>query len=69
MMEYLKQFYELHGRTPVTSDFRRGILPDVGLYNKKFGGLNKARMAAGIPVTIPVNGRYYIEAKIAERKK
>lgn len=57
LIEHMKQFYEKYGRSPRTSDMRRGLLPYHQIYCKVFGTLNNARQAAGIPVIL-MNGKY-----------
>ena len=57
LLEHMRSFYKTHKRTPRTSDMRRGLLPAHQTYCKVFGTLNTARMAAHVPVLIPM-GRY-----------
>jgi len=61
LLEAMKMFYKVNGRTPRWSDFRRGLLPTYELYLKHFGGLNKAREEAGVPILIPVANRKWEE--------
>ena len=50
----LVDFKERHGRIPMTSDFNRGLLRDRGVYIRKFGSLNNARIEAGLNAVIPM---------------
>lgn len=52
LLEYLRDFYTFHQRTPRTSDFSRGLLPHQVTFTRKFGSLNEARFRAGIPVLV-----------------
>lgn len=61
LLEYLRIFYKEHGRVPKESDMRRGLLPSRTAYRRRWGTLNYARMAAGIPIVIPVSGRRHVE--------
>lgn len=61
LIEYLKTFYKENGRTPMKSDFSRGVLPARYHYHKHWGTLNNARVEARIPTVIPLPGRRYIE--------
>lgn len=49
LLEYLKKFYENNGRIPMTSDCKRGLLPDYKTYASRFGSLPIAREMAGLP--------------------
>jgi hypothetical protein len=59
--EYLitevKEFYKVHRRTPRWSDWKRGLLPNIGSYYTHFRGLNHVRALAGVPVVIQYTGR------------
>lgn len=50
LIKYMQDFFNTHGRTPSTSDFKRGLIGYRNLYGKRFGSLNGARMIAGIPI-------------------
>lgn len=54
LLEYMQEFYDIHKRSPRSSDFRRGLLPDTKVYIKRFGSLNNARIEAGVPVLVPL---------------
>lgn len=54
----LQNFQKRYGRIPMTSDFNRGLLTNKGTFIRKFGTLNKARIAAGMNAIVPVGGRY-----------
>lgn len=54
LLDSLRQFYENHGRVPQTSDFNRGLLRDRGVYSRKFGSLNNARIEAGLKALLPM---------------
>lgn len=62
LIEYMQIFYEEHGRTPRTSDIRRGLIPSRSSYVSKFGSLNNARYHAGLPLVVLENHKY-IETK------
>lgn len=62
LLEWLRQFYGENNRVPTQSDFSRGYLPPQSVYINRFGNLNEARMAAGIPVLIPLGGRRFVES-------
>ncbi len=55
LISYLKDFYQMHNRTPQYSDFRRGLLPSKTAYYNAFGSLNEARYQARIPLMIRGN--------------
>lgn len=69
LIAYLKDFYDRHGRTPMNSDFKRGIIVPRYNYYKEFGTLNVARVAAGIPAVIPMPNRRYVEVPAEEYYK
>lgn len=49
----MRDFYEKHGRTPQTADFRASpSLPHPNFVAKEFGSLNEARREAGVPLLI-----------------
>lgn len=64
VVKELKNFYEVHKRTPVSSDFKRGdFSASVVTVQKMFGTLNKARLSAGIPILVRAKGRKWKEIK------
>ena len=72
LIKYLKDFYEMHRRTPETSDFKRKLLPYKGSYYNIFGTLNEARYQAGIPVKLGyfgVGGRWSFEDVMPSKVK
>lgn len=64
LLKYLKDFYKRFGRTASNTDFKRGYLPSVQTYTRMFGSLNKARIEAGVPVTINLGYGKWSEVKI-----
>lgn len=64
LLQYLRNFYKEHKRTPVHSDFSRGYLPSLATYGKRFGTLNEARLQAGIPRLIQISKMKYVEEKL-----
>lgn len=60
LIKYLKEFYKEHGRVPMNSDFKRGIVVSRYHYFKHFGTLNNARLEADLPAVIPMPNRRYI---------
>lgn len=48
LLEYLRSFYKEKKEVPTNSDFKKGFLPSYNLYRHRFGGIEKARIAAGI---------------------
>ncbi len=60
LIGYLQDFYKEHGRVPMNSDFKRGIITGRYHYFKHFGTLNHARIEAGLPAVIPIPGHRYI---------
>lgn len=61
LLSFLQNFYQQHNRVPTTSDFNRNYLPSSRLYIYRFGSLNQARMAANIPILIPMSNGKYVE--------
>jgi hypothetical protein len=57
LLAYIKQFYEVHGRTPREVDFSTYKMPSKETYRSRFGSINKARFLAGAPVLEGI-GRY-----------
>lgn len=51
--EMFINFYKHSGRSPSSSDLKRGFLPDYGTIARYFGTLPKARKAARIPQPAP----------------
>lgn len=47
LLEYLRNFSETNRRVPMTTDFRRGILPLAKTYYERFGNIENARKLAG----------------------
>ena len=64
LLDYLKKFYKINKRTPMSSDFDRKLLPGRKFYNKNFGNLNAARHMAGVPVVIQFGYGKYKQVKI-----
>lgn len=60
LLEYLRNFYKIHGRLATTSDARRALIPSCTTYQKKFGTMNEARILAGLPTIQAINykGRF-----------
>ncbi len=52
LIEQIKNFYTVNKRTPRWSDFKRGLLPNVGIYYSRWQTLNKIRAVAGVPLVI-----------------
>lgn len=50
LLEFLRSAYKEKGTIPTYSDWKRGFLPNYHLYRHRFGGIQKARRQAGIPV-------------------
>ncbi len=48
LLIYLKEFAARHHTTPTNSDCARGLIPSASVYKKHFGGIVKARAAAGL---------------------
>lgn len=61
LLQEMIRFYKQHGRTPRTSDMKRGLLPYHQAYCKEFGTLNKARELANVPVLIQISKYRYDE--------
>lgn len=50
LLEYLRDFYQKHGRAPKSKEFRTSMfLPNIGTYHNRFGGILKAMKLAGLP--------------------
>ncbi len=64
LIEFLQNFYKMFGRTPAHTDFNRGYLPAIKHYIKRFGGINRARAIAGIPLMVPVGGWRWAEVPL-----
>jgi hypothetical protein len=54
LVSELRAFYERYGRVPMTSDFKREMLRDRGVYIRAFGSLNNARVEAGLDAILPL---------------
>lgn len=54
LIKELQDFQIEYGRIPMTSDFNRGLLRDRGVYIRKFGTLNNARIEAGMDAVLPM---------------
>lgn len=52
LLEKLVEFREKYNRIPMTSDFKRGLLPSRGMYFRRFGTLNNARLEAGMNAVV-----------------
>jgi hypothetical protein len=62
LLDKMRVFYELHGRTPLYSDFNAlDMFPSSKWVSTNFGTLNGARLAAGVPVLVKVAGRKWVE--------
>lgn len=48
LLEHLKIYVETYGRVPTGTDCRKGLLPHMGFYVRRFGSLVRAREFAGI---------------------
>lgn len=48
LLEFLRSFKKEKAQIPTYSDWRKGFLPSYYLYKHRFGGIQKAREAAGI---------------------
>lgn len=67
LLEAMRDFYKLHKRTPLASDFKsENNLPDYKNYTRHWGGINTARLAAGVPLIIPVGNRQFVEVSADE---
>ncbi len=69
LLGHLQRFYKEHGRTPRTSDMRRGLLPPAQTYWKVFGNLNNARIKAGVPLVIQLSKFRYDEVTFEELQR
>lgn len=54
LLQDLIDFKEEHGRIPMTSDFKRGLLRPRAMYFRRFGSLNNARIEAGLNAVLPM---------------
>lgn len=61
LLEAMRNFFQVHKRTPRWSDMERGLLPSSTSYYNQFKSLNQARQEAKVPVLIPV-GRHHEES-------
>ncbi len=57
LSDLLRNFYDKNKRIPVTSDFKKGLLPDIQYYQNYFGSLTNARIQAGL-LDKPPHSRY-----------
>lgn len=48
LLDYLQIFWQENQKIPTETDCKRGLLPDSGVYKRRFGSLPKARQLAGI---------------------
>lgn len=71
LLQYLRDFYEKHDRTPQSSDFKRGLLPFKKAYYDNFGTLNEARFRAKVPLMIRSfdRGFYFKELPVEKVKR
>lgn len=61
-IQRIRDFYAMHGRTPLSSDFNSdNDLPRQNWVSKNFGSLNAARRAAGVPELVHVIGNRWEE--------
>lgn len=63
LIKRLQIFYEVHKRSPVTSDFTGGMLPDKKTYYKYWRSLNAARLQAAIPLVMHGSGLVHFSFK------
>ena len=65
----IKNFFNVHKRTPRWSDFQRGLLPSSHSYFLQFKGLNHARLLAGVPLILlkGAGSSEWIPSKIQRR--
>lgn len=62
-LENMQLFYEQFGRTPQTADFNsENSLPPLRWISRHFGGVNKARRAAGVPIMVNVGNGHWRES-------
>lgn len=69
LIEQMRQFFEKHGRSPRTSDMKRGLLPAHQTYWSVFGSINNARVLAGVPAVIQINRRRFDEVVFTETER
>jgi hypothetical protein len=48
LLEYLRSYAETEKKIPTQSDFRRHLLPTYGVYTRRFGSIENARVEAGV---------------------
>lgn len=66
----LIDFHERHGRTPMTSDFNRGLLGyNRQMFTRRFGSLNNARVEAGLNAILPLPFGKIVEMTPDEYRK
>lgn len=58
LVQCLRDFYEVHKRTPNWSDHERGLLPTMPSFKRNFRTINEAKLLANIPLRIRVGKRY-----------
>lgn len=66
LIHYLQEFQKKYNRIPVTSDWKRGLLPPRYHYHKVFGTLNDARIAAGMNAIIALPRHQWMEVPADE---
>lgn len=65
VVQKIADFYELHGRTPQSSDFNSmNEFPSATNISKMFGSLNAARREAGVPELIHISGSRWEERPV-----
>jgi len=69
LLESLRLFYQIHKRTPQTSDAKRGLIPPIQTYCEIFGTLNNARIRAGVPVLLRLSKYRYKEVTLPENAR
>lgn len=69
LIEQMVHFYEKYGRSPKTSDGKRGLIPHHQIYHSVFGSLNNARILAGIPAVIQISKFRYDEVILTPEER
>ncbi len=49
LLDMLSLFYQENNRIPTEADSRRGWIPDIQIYTRRFGSIKRARELAGLP--------------------
>lgn len=53
LLDYLSLYYQENNRIPTATDCKRGLIPEYGTYQRRFGSMVKARELANIPKYAP----------------